>query len=38
VLRKTDPRYMAQREFAQKNLPNDPLFKLISQIFEVTVI
>jgi citrate synthase len=35
VLRKTDPRYMAQREFAQKNLPNDPLFKLISQIFEV---
>lgn len=35
VLRKTDPRYMAQREFAQKHLPNDPLFKLISQIFEV---
>lgn len=35
VLRKTDPRYMAQREFALKHLPNDPLFKLISQIFEV---
>jgi len=35
VLRKTDPRYMAQREFALKHLPNDPLFKLISQIYEV---
>jgi len=35
VLRNTDPRYMAQREFALKHLPNDPLFKLISQIFEV---
>jgi len=35
VLRKTDPRYMAQREFAQKHLPNDPLFKLVSQLFEV---
>jgi len=35
VLRRTDPRYMAQREFAQKHLPNDPLFKLVSQLFEV---
>jgi len=35
VLRKTDPRYMAQREFALKHLPDDPLFKLVSQIFEV---
>jgi citrate synthase len=35
VLRKTDPRYMAQREFALKHLPNDPLFKFISQIYEV---
>eukprot|EP01119_Soliformovum_irregulare_P006760 TRINITY_DN19189_c0_g1_i1.p1 TRINITY_DN19189_c0_g1~~TRINITY_DN19189_c0_g1_i1.p1 ORF type:complete len:474 (-),score=152.15 TRINITY_DN19189_c0_g1_i1:55-1476(-) len=35
VLRKTDPRYMAQRQFAQKHLPNDPLFKLVSQIYEV---
>ncbi len=34
VLRKTDPRYMAQREFAQKHLPNDPLFKLVGMIFE----
>lgn len=28
VLRKTDPRYTCQREFAQKHLPNDPLFKV----------
>jgi citrate synthase len=35
VLRKTDPRYTAQREFALKHLPNDPLFKLVSQLYEV---
>lgn len=35
VLRKTDPRYMAQREFAQKHMPEDPLFKVVSNIFEV---
>ncbi|XP_064614399.1 citrate synthase, mitochondrial-like isoform X2 [Liolophura sinensis] len=35
VLRKTDPRYLVQREFAQKHLPNDPLFKLVSELFEV---
>jgi citrate synthase len=35
VLRKTDPRYTAQREFALKNLPEDPLFKLVSTIYEV---
>jgi citrate synthase len=35
VLRKTDPRYMAQREFCLKHLPNDPLFKVVSMIFEV---
>jgi len=28
VLRKTDPRYTIQKEFAQKNFPNDELFKL----------
>lgn len=28
VLRKTDPRYSCQREFALKHLPNDPLFKV----------
>ena len=36
VLRKTDPRYTAQREFCLKNLPDYPLFKLISMIYEVT--
>ena len=35
VLRKTDPRYSAQREFALKHLPDFPLFKLVSQIYEV---
>jgi citrate synthase len=35
VLRKTDPRYMAQREFCLKNLPDFPLFRLISTIFKV---
>jgi citrate synthase len=35
VLRKTDPRYTSQREFCQKHLPADPLFKLVSMIFEV---
>jgi len=35
VLRKTDPRYTSQREFALKHLPNDPLFKLVSQIFTI---
>lgn len=35
VLRKTDPRYTAQREFALKHLPNDPLFKLVGQIYDI---
>ncbi|GFG35845.1 hypothetical protein Cfor_01166 [Coptotermes formosanus] len=35
VLRKTDPRYTCQREFAQKHLPSDPLFKLVSQVYKV---
>jgi len=35
VLRKTDPRYMAQREFCLKHLADYPLFKLVSMIFEV---
>jgi citrate synthase len=36
VLRKTDPRYMAQREFCLKTpgLKDDPLFKLVAMIFE----
>jgi citrate synthase len=35
VLRKTDPRYTAQREFALKHMPEDELFKLVSLIYEV---
>jgi citrate synthase len=35
VLRKTDPRYTAQREFCLKNLPDYPLFKLISLLYDV---
>ncbi|EJU04709.1 citrate synthase [Dacryopinax primogenitus] len=35
VLRKTDPRYMAQRAFALKHLPEDPLFKLVGQIYNI---
>lgn len=29
VLRKTDPRYICQREFALKHLPEDPMFKMV---------
>jgi citrate synthase len=35
VLRKTDPRYVAQREFALKHLPNDDIFKVVSLVYEV---
>ena len=35
VLRKTDPRYTAQREFALNHMPDDPLFKLVSLFYEV---
>eukprot|EP01100_Stratorugosa_tubuloviscum_P001766 TRINITY_DN139_c2_g2_i2.p1 TRINITY_DN139_c2_g2~~TRINITY_DN139_c2_g2_i2.p1 ORF type:complete len:465 (-),score=246.01 TRINITY_DN139_c2_g2_i2:75-1469(-) len=35
VLRKTDPRYTVQREFALKHLPDYPLFKLVSQLYEI---
>jgi len=35
VLRKTDPRYTCQREFALKHFPDYPLFKLVSKIYEV---
>ncbi|VDM98727.1 unnamed protein product [Thelazia callipaeda] len=34
VLRKTDPRYVCQREFALKHLPNDPMFQLVSNIYK----
>jgi len=35
VLRKTDPRYTCQREFALKHLPDDKLFKLVSSVYKV---
>ncbi|EFE34125.1 uncharacterized protein ARB_07076 [Trichophyton benhamiae CBS 112371] len=35
VLRKTDPRYVSQREFALRHLPEDPLFKLVSQVYKI---
>ncbi|KAJ1953985.1 citrate (Si)-synthase [Dispira parvispora] len=35
VLRKTDPRYTCQREFALKHLPTDPMFKLVSQLYNI---
>jgi len=35
VLRKTDPRYTCQREFALKHLPDDPMFKLVGQLYKI---
>jgi citrate synthase len=35
VLRKTDPRYMAQREFCLKHIPDDPIFQVVNMIFQV---
>lgn len=35
VLRKTDPRYTCQREFALEHLPTDPMFKLVSQLYNI---
>lgn len=35
VLRKTDPRYAAQRDFALKYLPDDEMFKLVSMLYDV---
>lgn len=35
VLRKTDPRYTAQRDFSIKYLPDDKIFKLVSMLYEV---
>lgn len=34
VLRKTDPRYVIQREFAAKHFPDDPLFKLANACYK----
>lgn len=35
VLRKTDPRYSAQRDFCLKHLPNDPIFEYVNVLYEV---
>ncbi len=35
VLRKTDPRYVAQNEYAKKHLPDDPIFQLVNMIYKV---
>jgi len=35
VLRQTDPRYVAQREFALKHLPDDDIFKVVSLLYKV---
>lgn len=34
VLRKTDPRFSAQAEFAKKHMPNDPLVNVVWKIFD----
>jgi citrate synthase len=34
VLRNTDPRYVLEHEFAMKNLPDDPTFKLANACFQ----
>ena len=35
VLRQTDPRYVAQREFALKHLPDDEIFQTVSALYEI---
>ena len=35
VLRKTDPRYTCQREFALKHMPDNELFKVVDTIYSV---
>lgn len=35
VLRRTDPRYSCQREFALTHMPNDPLVKLTAQLYKI---
>ena len=36
VLRATDPRYRAQREFALEYLPDDEIFQVVSLLYEIT--
>ena len=35
VLRATDPRYMAQREFALKHIPDDENFKIVAMLYDI---
>ena len=35
VLRVTDPRYLAQREFALVNLPDDENFRIVKMLYEI---
>ncbi|PFH46816.1 hypothetical protein AMATHDRAFT_7388 [Amanita thiersii Skay4041] len=35
VLRKTDPRYIAQRKFALRHMPEDKMFQLVGQIYNL---
>ena len=35
VLRKTDPRYTSQQEFAMKHCPNDPLIRMTAQLYKI---
>lgn len=35
ILRKTDPRYLAQRKFALAHIPDDPMIKLVSQVYRL---
>jgi citrate synthase len=35
VLRKTDPRYLIQREFSLKYMPDDPLFRYVDILFRI---
>ena len=36
VLRVTDPRFVAQREFALKHFPDDEIFQIVNMLYEVT--
>jgi citrate synthase len=35
VLRKTDPRFTAQMDFAKRNFPDDPLVQIVWNVYEV---
>lgn len=35
VLRATDPRYMAQREFALKHMPDDENFQIVAMLYDI---